>query len=102
MRMHSAHLPKACVERLYLPRGKGGRNLINVRDALEKEVSGLRSYIDKAGEPPLQNVSEVQHLKDDETIHSRNESIAEGESQETEINFRWLVSGELKIKASKL
>ena len=103
MTMHNAHHPKACVERLYLPRAKGGRGLISARDAVEKEVSGLRSKIDKAEEPLLQNVREaspVQKPKDDETTHSRSEArlnfwrdkplhgkflfIAEGQPQETE------------------
>ena len=59
MTKHNAHHPKACVERLYLPRAKGGSDLISARDAVEKEVSGLRSYIDKAEEPLLQNVREA-------------------------------------------
>ena len=106
MTMHNAYHPKDCVERLYLPRANGGRGLISARDAVEKEVSGLRSYIDKAEEPLLQNVREanlVQKPKDDETTHSRSEtrlnslrdkpfhgkffSIAEGQPQETERNF---------------
>ena len=77
--------------------------------------------IDKAEEPLLQNVHEanlVQKPKDDETTHSRSEarlnswrdkpfhgkflSISEGQPQETEINFQWLVSGELKITSETL
>ena len=59
MTMHNAHHPKACVVRLYLPRAKRGKDLISARDAVEKEVSGLRSYIDKAEEPLPQNVREA-------------------------------------------
>ena len=77
MTMHNVHHPKACVERLYLPRAKGGRGLISARDAVEEEVSGLRSYIDKVEEPLLQNFREdnlVQKPKDDETTHSCSEA----------------------------
>ena len=60
----------------------------------------------------------MQKPKDDETTHSHSEarpnswrdkplhgkflSIAEGQPQETERNFQWLVSGELKITSEAL
>ena len=88
--------------RLYLPRAKRGKGLISARDAVEKEVSALRSYIDRAEEPLLQKVREanlVQKTKDDKTTYSRSEarlicwrdmplhgkflSIAEGQPQES-------------------
>ena len=50
--MHSAAHPKHCVERLYLSCAKIEEAFnTSVLDAVEKEVSGLRSYIDKAEKP---------------------------------------------------
>jgi hypothetical protein len=39
-----AHHPRSAVERLYLPRQKGGRGLIDIKNLCKKQIQNLRSY----------------------------------------------------------
>ena len=51
------HHPKAAIERLYLPRTKGGRGLIDLKSLMNKQKILLREYfIDK------QHTSKLHHI----------------------------------------
>jgi hypothetical protein len=39
-----AHYPRSAVERLYLPRQKGGRGLIDIKSLCKKQLQNLQSY----------------------------------------------------------
>ncbi|XP_039276282.1 uncharacterized protein LOC111058333 [Nilaparvata lugens] len=39
-----AHHPKACMERLILPRKKGGRGLIDIKWACERQIGSMKTY----------------------------------------------------------
>ena len=43
--IHGALDPKSDVDRLYIPRKKGGRGLISIEDSFELAVSGLEDYV---------------------------------------------------------
>ena len=43
--IHGALDPKSDVDRLYIPRKKGGRGLISIEDTFELAVSGLEGYV---------------------------------------------------------
>ena len=51
MTMNGFLHPRADVDRLYIPRKKGGRGLLSVEDALNKEENALPQYIKETSEP---------------------------------------------------
>lgn len=50
------HHPKSAIERLYLPRDKGGRGLINLEQAYEEEIKKLTSYFKNSTQPLLKTL----------------------------------------------
>jgi hypothetical protein len=49
------HHPKACTERLYLPREKGGRGLLNFKTQHSKQITTLTKYFQTKNGVPLHN-----------------------------------------------
>ena len=45
--------PSANADRLYLPRGRGGRGLISVEDCVRAEENGLVNYVQTCTNKPL-------------------------------------------------
>ena len=43
--IYGALYPKSDVDRLYIPRNKGGRGLISIKDCVEFEIRGLEVYV---------------------------------------------------------
>ena len=56
MTMHGALHPKSDVDRLYLPRRRGGRGLIGCEACVKSEVNGLGWYVRRSGEYLLKEV----------------------------------------------
>lgn len=50
MTENRAHHPRACIERLYLPRTMGGRGLADLKVLHDKQVNGLRKFFHKKRE----------------------------------------------------
>ena len=49
--------PRADVQRLYLPRGQGGRGLKNVEDCVQLEQAGLADYVQSSTRPLMDAVA---------------------------------------------
>ena len=50
MMMNRVYHPKSGTERLYVPRMKGGRGLLNIVDCEESEEQNLSLYLDQSEE----------------------------------------------------
>ena len=66
--LYGAHHPKSDVDRLYLPRNKGGRGLISCEGCVKAEENNLGWYIKNSTEPFLTMVNENQTLKTETCI----------------------------------
>ena len=88
--------PCADVQRLYLPRGQGGRRLKSVEDCVRLEEAGLADYVQSSTRPLMVAVAKeglpLKELKDSdpETIE-RAEKIRASIGLE-EQTFAWPVS----------
>ena len=68
--MERMHHPRAVVDRIYLPRNKGGRGLIQLEIAYKTATVGLDAYLNAAkNDPPL--VIAKQHEKSEKEVLSR-------------------------------
>ena len=63
MTMHNALHPKSDVDRLYLPRKKGGRGLISATDAVTIAIVGLESYVMDSAESLIIAARNVERSK---------------------------------------
>ena len=81
MTMHRALHPQADVDRLYLPRNKGGRGMISVEDCVEIEIESLKVYVEASNESLLNAVEGEQILRGEKTkieiLESRKEKFME-------------------------
>ena len=110
MTMHRALHPQADVDRLYLPRSKGGRGMISVEDCEEMEIKSLKEYVVASNERLLNAVEGEQILgrgkSKREIMEERNKNFMEKplhsqfvkkteevRSQET---WNWLRKGTMK------
>ena len=59
--IHGQHHPKADVDRLYIPRKKGGRGLMQLEAAHAAEITKLLDYVDRKEDPLIQVVRTHQH-----------------------------------------
>ncbi len=48
---HKAHHPQAAIERLYLPRKKGGRGMLCIEHAYEREMVLMAFYLATVNDP---------------------------------------------------
>jgi len=62
--IHGQHHPKADVDRLYVPRKQGGRDLMQLEAAHAVEITNLVEYVDKKEDPLIQVVRTHQHNTD--------------------------------------
>ena len=49
MTMHKAFHRRADVDRLYVPRKKGGRGLASIEDTVDSSIQRIEDYIEKHG-----------------------------------------------------
>ena len=49
--IHGQHHPKADVDRLYVPRKQGGRDLMQLEAAHAVEITKLEEYVDRKEDP---------------------------------------------------
>ena len=66
MTLHKALHPRADVDRLYVPRKKGGRGLLSVSDVVQVEKSALATYVECHEDLIMTKVK--QHLFKEENI----------------------------------
>jgi hypothetical protein len=112
--MHGGLNPKADIDRLYVKRKKGGRGLISIESAVDREVNALRRYITTTSEPMLKEAQQHRVLPaskeqvDRESIWK--EKVMHGQFarqlQKEEINeagsHRWLTTSSLNIQTEAL
>jgi len=61
LNIHGQHYPKEDVDRLYVPRKQGGRDLMQLEEAYTVEIIKLVEYVDRKEDPLIQNIREHQH-----------------------------------------
>ena len=65
LNMHIGSHPRSSVDRLCIPRARGGRGLLSVKDCVELERSNLFDYATKNNERLLKAAAEeLQRLKE--------------------------------------
>ena len=65
--MHNGFHPKSNLDRLYLSRGEGGRELIRVQYTMEIAILGLRNYVRHSKERLLIAARTIEEDEDTET-----------------------------------
>ena len=88
--------PRADVQRLYLPRGQGGRGLKSVEDCVRLEEAGLADYVQSSACPLMVAIAKaglpLKELKDtDPETNERAEKIRASIGLEEQA-FAWPVS----------
>ena len=74
MTMHKALHPRSNVDRVYLPRNRGGRGLMNIEDIILLEKAGLIDYVKSSNESLLvaaRSVTAFENLDRRDTIKKR-------------------------------
>ena len=110
--MYGAHHPKTDVERLYLQRCEGGRDLIGLENCVQVEVHSLEKYLSTLKEKILKEVSrsriiENKYGRSKEEIHKEHGEKYEGkplhgqfrkatEEVRSKRSWDWLKKGYLK------
>ena len=61
--VHAQHLPKAGIDRSYVPRKQGGRGQIRLEEADIVEVTKLMKYVDSEEDLLIQIIRTHQHNK---------------------------------------
>lgn len=123
MTMYGALHPKSDVDRLYLPRKRGGRGLIGCEACVKSEVSGLGWYVRRSGEYLLKEVKkskliDVEECKEKkeykrETIEQLEDKWKEkvmygqyyremAEVADCKNSWRWLQKSDLKSETEAL
>ena len=82
MSAHHALHPQSNVVRLFLPRQKGGRGLLQIKQTVEEEKRALNNYIKNSPELALKAVS-------DEKLFKVNESKSEYHKKELKNRQEW-------------
>ena len=77
--------PKSDVDRLYVKREKGGRDLINVEQCLREEENSVGFYVANSGENLIRGVSAAERINTRETITS----VELKKQKATELKEKW-------------
>ena len=64
MNIYKSLHPRSDIDRLYVPRKKGGRGLRSVEDLVLIEKISLVEYVNNSQEPPLQKLKSEGIVKD--------------------------------------
>ena len=68
--IHGQHHPKVDVDRLYLPRKQGGRDLMQLDAVHAVEITKLVEYVDRKEDPLIQVVRTHQHNTDSAVLQT--------------------------------
>jgi len=68
--IHGQHHPKADVDRLYVPRKQGGRDLMQLEATYAAEITKLVEYVDRKEYPLIQVVRTHQHNTDSAVLQT--------------------------------
>jgi hypothetical protein len=68
--IHGQHHAKADVDRLYVPRKQGGRDLIQLEAAHAVEITKLAEYVDRKEDPLIQVVRTHQYNTDSSVLQT--------------------------------
>lgn len=83
-----AHHPGAAVERLYLPRGSGGRGLINIQDLCRKQESQMREYFVTSENLLLRRISAADQNYTPLNLSDRGFNISFKTKEQTQQNWK--------------
>ncbi|KAI5748289.1 hypothetical protein M8J77_023892 [Diaphorina citri] len=102
--LNNLHNPNADVDRLYIPRVRGGRGLTNIEQTYKLSIIGLGEYIERKEDTLMTQLREYEKTRDsDRTILKRKEEykrqcITESENNHREINEKPMLEEIRKIK----
>ena len=111
--------PKSDVDRLYIPRKKGGRDLISIEDCVELVIRGLEVYVHGSEErliqaasgdkiDGLETASVLKRSKKEKRLQDWDEKVLHGQylKQTKEVRsdqcWVWLQNGDLKRETESL
>lgn len=119
MTKHRNHHPRACIQRVTLPRHLGGRGFIDIEELHNKQLNNLQKYFIDKGENPffkalmkidtrhtplklanitlLENDLQAQKIRDWESkeLHGRYKNLINKPFVDKNQTFQWLRKGEL-------
>lgn len=119
MTKHRNHHPRACIQRVTLPRHLGGRGFIDIEELHNKQLNNLQKYFIDKGENPffkalmkidtrhtplklanitlLENDLQAQKIRDWESkeLHRRYKNLINKPFVDKNQTFQWLRKGEL-------
>jgi hypothetical protein len=70
--IHGQHLPRADIDRLYVPRKEGGRGLMQVEGAYIAETVNLVEYVESKEDPLIKIVRTHQHNTNSALLQTAN------------------------------
>ena len=85
MNIYKSLHPRSDIDRLYVPRKKGGRGLRSLEDLVLIEKTSLAEYVNNSQEPTLQKLISEGIVKDSVSIKQKKEEI----EQDREDKWRW-------------
>lgn len=119
--IYGMHHPKACVNRLYLPRCEGGRGLQSIAQCVEEDKRSLADYIKNSKERILSKVKDANLIKSEGNKKEFKKKMMSDRTNEwkamplygqyprqvenitkKEETYQWLITGTLKKETEGL
>ena len=75
MNIYKSLHPRSAIDRLYVPRKKGGRGLQSLEDLVMIEETSLAEYVNNIQEPTLQKLESERIVKDSVSTKNKKEEI---------------------------
>ena len=75
MNIYKSPHPRSDIDRLYVPRKKGGRGLRSLEDLVLIEKTSLAEYVNNSQEPTLQKLKSEGIVKDSISTKQKKEEI---------------------------
>ena len=75
MNIYKSLHPRSDIDRLYVPRKKGGRGLQSLEDLVMIEETSLAEYVNNIQEPTLQKLKSERIVKDSVSTKNKKEEI---------------------------
>ena len=101
--MHNGFHPKSNLDRLYLSRGEGGRELIRVQYTMEIAILGLRNYVRHSKERLLIAARTIEEDEDTETPNEyKKKKRIKGKHSGHKSNYMNNLQGKQRVKPVKI
>ncbi|KAL1447199.1 hypothetical protein WDU94_005635 [Cyamophila willieti] len=89
MTQYRMHHPKACTERLYLPRKRGGQGLINLEKQANRQIKNLKTYFFKKKENSMLHEEIINNDDNYSALNLKNEEMPGQVNSDNELEEKW-------------